>query len=327
VPLALSFAAPLWLLGLLLLPVALLFYVTDQQRRRAQADAFADPRTAPSALGAAPGAGRHVAPLLYALALAALVVALARPQGTVAVPNEQATVVLVTDRSGSMQATDVPPDRITAAREAAFRFLDGLPRRLRAAAVAFNQRAEVIAAPTTDRQELKDAYRQLTPRGGTATGEALATALRIVRPDGRVQPGTRPTPAAIVLLSDGASVRGRDPVDVAREAARLGVPIYAVALGTPGGTIRVPRPGGAQGVEVRRVPPDVASLRRIAALTKGRVYAAESAERLDEVYRELGSKIGTRNERREVTYAAVGAGLLLLLAGGGASLGLFGRLP
>lgn len=324
--LGISFAAPLWFLALALIPLAALAYAADQRRRRAQAAAFADPRTAPSALAAAPGRRRHVPFALYGLALVALVVALARPQATVAVPNEQATVVLVTDRSGSMQATDVAPDRLTVAQRAAFRFLDRLPRRVKAAAVAFNQRAEVIAAPTTDREEIKDAYRTLVPRGGTATGDALAAGLRLVRPRG-APTGRAAPPAAIILLSDGASVRGRDPVAVARDAARANVPIYAVALGTPQGTIRVPRPGGAPGYETRPVPPDAQSLQQIAQLTKGRVYEARDAERLDRVYEELGSRIGKRDEKREVTAAAVGGGLLLLLMGGGFSLGWFGRLP
>ncbi|WP_205695771.1 VWA domain-containing protein [Conexibacter sp. SYSU D00693] len=324
-PVALSFAEPWLLLGLLLVPLALWWYLIDQGRRRAQVSAFAAPAVAASAIRDRPGWRRHAPIACYALALALLGVALAKPERTVAVPSEQATVVLVTDRSGSMEARDVAPNRLDAARQAVSRFLDRLPRQVRAAAVAFNQRAEVIATPTVDRQELRDAFATLTPAGGTATGDALAAALRLVRPRG-TESGPEAPPAAVVLLTDGASVRGRDPVDVAREARRQRVPVYTVALGTQQGTIRVRRPGG-QGTEVRRVPPDPASLRRIAAVARGEAFTAADAPRLDRVYEELGSRVGRQDERREMTAGVAGAALLFVLAGGALSLAFFGRLP
>jgi Ca-activated chloride channel family protein len=130
-----------------------------------------------------------------------------------------------------------------------------------------------------------------------------------------------------VLLSDGASTRGRDPLEVARRAARLRIPIYTVALGTDSGTIEVPRPGPASGTETRRVPPDPATMVRVARTSRGQAYTVDDAEELDTVYDRLGSQLGTRDERREITAAFVGGALGLLGAAGAFSLRWFGRLP
>lgn len=320
-----SFASPWFLLCLVVVPVAIWWYLGEQRHRARQAAAFAAAPVAPSALGAGPGWRRHVPIVFYGVALALLAVAIARPERTVAVPAEQATVVLVTDRSGSMEARDVAPDRLEAARRAVDRFLQRLPGEVRAALVAFNQRAEVLATPTTERGEIRDGLRSIQPSGGTATGDALAAALRLVRPRGASSAPAEAPPAAIVLLTDGVSVRGRDPVEVARQARRLRVPVYTVALGTPRGTIRVPRAGG--GTQVRRVPPDPAGLRRIARASGGQAFEARDSERLDRVYEELGSRVGRKDEVREMTAGFAGAGFLLVLAGAAASLRLFGRLP
>ncbi len=324
--LGVSFGSPWLLLALAIVPLAAWWYVADQGRRRAQAAAFAAPAVSPSVLRDVPGWRRHAPIALYGVALALLGLALARPQRTVAVPAEQATVVLVTDRSGSMESRDVEPNRLDAARRAVDGFLDRLPRPVRAAAVAFNQRAEVLAAPTTDRDEIREALRTMTPAGGTATGDALASGLRLVRPRG-TETGAAAPPAAIVLLTDGVSVRGRDPVEVAREARRMRVPVYTVALGTPQGTIRVRRSGGQGGYETRRVPPDPDGLRAIAQASGGRAYEAQDAPRLDRVYEDLGSRVGRKDEEREMTGGFAGAALLLILAGGALSLRFFGRLP
>jgi Ca-activated chloride channel homolog len=318
-----SFQAPLFLLGLAAIPVCAALYARFERRARRGREAFARPALMPAVAPRRPGWRRHAAPALYALALAALVVALARPQASVAVDVEQATVVLTTDRSGSMAATDVAPTRLVAARRAAQRFLARVPSRVKVGAVAFNQSAQLVQAPTTDRGDVRDALAALRPAGGTATGDALELALRAVRRAKR--PAAKPPPAAIVLLSDGVSVRGRDPLEVARRARRARVPIYTVALGTAGGTIRVPRASG--GFRVERVPPDPASLRRIAQSSGGRAYTAASAAQLDAVYERLGSQVAKRREHRQVTAAWAGGALLLVLSGGVLSLGWFGRLP
>jgi Ca-activated chloride channel family protein len=252
---------------------------------------------------------------LYGLALAALATALARPEATIALPAEQAAVVLATDHSGSMRATDVAPDRLSAVRAAAERFLDRVPERVRIGAVAFDHRAAVLEAPTADRAPVRAAIERLRPSGGTATGEALATALDLVRRGG----GERP-PAAIVLLSDGESTHGRDPLPVAREAGRLGIPIYTVALGTPDGTLV-----GSDGVS-RPVPPDPSTLRAIAEASGGRAFTADDADGLAAVYDRLGSQVASEREPREVTAAFAGGALVLVAGGALLSLHWFRRL-
>ena len=160
-------------------------------------------------------------PALGLLALAGLLAALARPQVSVAVPAEQASIVLAMDHSGSMQATDVAPSRLAATVAAGERFLDEVPREVRVGGVVFDHRAEAVQAPTRDRAALRAGpARGDAPSGGTATGDALATSLAMLR--ARQAQGERRPPAAVVLLSDGTSTHGRDPLPVADEAARAG---------------------------------------------------------------------------------------------------------
>jgi Ca-activated chloride channel family protein len=257
------------------------------------------------------------------LALAALIVALARPQAAVSVPIEQATVILTTDRSGSMAATDVQPTRLAAARNAAETFLQRIPKRVRVGAVAFNHLPALVQSPTTDRASVRAALSLLKPGGGTATGDALYLALKTARRPTAI--GGKPPPAAIVLLSDGKSVRGRDPVAVARLAKRYKIPIYTVALGTASGTIEIPRRSG--GTRVEPVPPDPATMRAVARASGGEAFAADNATKLDAVYQRLGSRVARRPGHREVTAAAAGGALAFVLAGALAALGWFGRLP
>jgi Ca-activated chloride channel family protein len=310
-----SFQAPLFLLALLLIPLAGAVYIVAQQRRRAAVDAFANPAVRASALPRTPGWRRHAPMAFYGLALAALAIALARPEATIALPTEQATVVLATDHSGSMQATDVRPDRLTAVKRAAGRFLDEVPDRVRVGVVAFDHRAAVRAAPDDDRAPARDAIDGLEPSGGTATGEALATALELVQRGGEDRP-----PAAIVLLSDGESTHGREPLAVAEEAGRLGIPVYTVALGTADGAVV-----GSDGVS-RPVPPDPATLEAIAEASGGQAFTADDATGLTAVYERLGSRVATEREPREVTAAFAGGALVLLAGGALMSLRWFRRL-
>jgi Ca-activated chloride channel homolog len=198
-----------------------------------------------------------------------------------------------------------------------------VPSELRVGTVIFNHRVRSAEAPTTGRDELRDSIEALRSSGGTATGEALASSLRLL--DGGEGRSRRAPPAAIVLLSDGTSTHGRDPIPFARDAAARRIPVYTVALGTDEGTIEVERPGGGTGVE--RVPPDRETLRRIAELSRGRYFEAADASELDEVYKRLGSQVSTRDEQREITAAFAAGAALLLLGGGAASLRWFGRLP
>jgi Ca-activated chloride channel homolog len=187
--------------------------------------------------------------------------------------------------------------------------------------VVFNHAVRAIEPPTTERAPVRRVLEGLRPSGGTATGEALASSLGLLE-----QAGTRgrPAPAAIVLLSDGASTHGRDPLPLVDTATRQRIPIYTVALGTDAGTIDVETPAGT---EQRSVPPDRETLRRLAESSGGRYFEASDRLELNEVYERLGSQVATRDERREISGAFAGGTALLMLAGGGLSLRWFRRLP
>jgi Ca-activated chloride channel family protein len=318
-----SFGAPLFLLALALVPLAAVLYLRSDRRRRARTADFASPRLLPSVAPVQPGFRRHLPLLMYGTALAAVAIALARPEATVAVPEERAAVVLATDTSGSMQAIDVGPSRMAAVRRAALDFLEKAPRDLRVGAVAFNHSVRAIEAPSADRADARALIEGLAPSGGTATGEGLAAAVGMLeRRDSRDR---RRPPAAVILLSDGASTHGRDPIAVARQAARARIPIYTVALGTDGGTIQVERPDG--GSATRSVPPDRDAMRRIASISAARSFDADAGDELATVYERLGSQVATREEQREITAGFVGGAAALLLVGGALSLRWFGRLP
>ena len=315
-----TFAAPWFLLALAAVPAAIWLYWTHVRREQRVARAFVTEPLVPAVAPRRARWRRHVPVLVSGLGLAALIVALARPQTTVAVPVERATIVLATDVSGSMQATDVAPSRIAAAKRAARAFVDAVPARINLGVVAFNQTPSVLQPPTRDAAAVRAALDGMQVSGGTATGEALNTALAQVRPVG----ANRTAPAAIVLLSDGYSTRGRNVLEVAREARRQRVPVYTIALGTANGTIQVTDSNGATRTE--RVPPDVNTMREVARLSGGRSVGVTQADQLREVYERLGSKLGTKKEKREQTAMLAGAALFLVLAGGGMSLRWFGNL-
>lgn len=322
-----SFGSPYVLLALLALPVLIGLYVGEQQRRVRVARAFVVQRMQPSVAPLRPGWRRHLPQLAFLLAIITLIFAAARPQRTIAEPVERASIMLATDVSGSMTATDVAPSRLVAAKQAARAFLDKVPAKVNVGVMAFNQTPAVLAPPSTDREAARSAIAQMKASGGTASGDAIATsvtALRTNAASSNKDPNGAPPPGAIVLLSDGASTSGRDAVTAAKSAGNAGIKIYAVALGTAGGTITAPKRGG--GTETKRVPPDPAALRQIAQASGGRTFTAESASGLSEVYEKLGSQLATKDKKREITAGFAGGGLALLLLGGVMSLGWFGRL-
>jgi Ca-activated chloride channel family protein len=306
-----SFQAPAFLLALALVPLAAVAYAAAERRRRAAADAFASPAVRASALPRTPGWRRHAPVALYGLALAALAIALARPEATVAVPTEQATVVLAIDKSGSMRATDVAPTRLAAMQSAAARFLDRLPAKVKVGAVAFNGRPAVLSAPTADRAQVREAIEGIEAKGGTASGDGLQAALDLIRR------GEERPPAAVVLISDGRSTRGADPVEVAREG---GVPVYTVSLGTPAGTVT-----DAEGV-THDAAPDPETMRAVAEASGGRSFTVDDADGLTAVYERLGSQVATEREPREITAAFAGGALILVAGGALLSLHWFRRL-
>jgi Ca-activated chloride channel homolog len=320
-PLALSFGAPLGLVALLAIPLALAALYAARRRRTAYAVRFPAAASLALAAGAVAPWRKYVPTALVLAAIAALALALAKPQKTVAVPVEGASVVLVTDHSGSMSATDVEPDRLSAAQAAAETFLDKLPKQTRVGVVAYSDGPDGALPPTTDRDRIRTTIESQSAGGATATGEALQVAIDTLAPDGTK---AKSNASAIILLSDGKTTTGRDPVEVARVAKRLGIPVYTVALGTEDATI--PNPVSPLSPPIA-VPPDPETLREIAQVSGGRAFTSDDAGQLRSIYESLGSRLATKHEQREITAGFAGAGLVLLIAAGLLSLPRLGRLP
>jgi len=323
-----SFREPTVLLGLALLPVALLAYLAVQQRRRREAASFGNPALLPGLMTARPGWRRHLPGALLLLAVAAMILALARPQRSVAAPQRAATVVLVNDVSGSMRSDDVSPSRLTAAINSAKVLVDKTPDNFRLGLVTFADYAEQLVAPTTDHGAVESALERMVADGGTAMGDGLARGLQTAQTpvpteDGK---GTRKLPAIIVLLSDGKNTLGvNSPLEVAEKARQARVPIYAIALGTERGEVVQRDPFGF--TQHIPVPPDKETLREIATITGGRSFEAVSADDAEEIYGKIGTRLTSRPEQREITVAFAGGAFVLLVVGGALSLVWFGRLP
>ena len=314
-----SFNSPVWLLGLLVIPVALVAYRMARRRPNRYAVRYTAVSTLSLAAAAIPDRRRHIPAVLALAAGAALIVALAKPHTTVRVPVQEASVMLVTDHSGSMQANDVQPTRLAAADRAANTFIDQLPSAVRVGAVAFSSSPDGVQAPSTDHQAARQVIDNQVANGATATGDALSLALRLVH-----QGAKKPPPSAIVLLSDGAANTGQDPITVARQAAAEKVPIYTVALGTPGATISNPADPFGGAVDVS---PDPQLMAQIAQTSGGRTFNAQNAGSLGSIYQNLGSQLGTRSVSHEVTASFAVAGMVLLLLAGVTSLRWVARLP
>ena len=315
-----TFGSPLWLLALVAVPVLLAAYVASRRRAKRYAVRFTATPTLRLAAGTVPAWRRHLPAALALAALATLAVSLAKPQRTVAVAVQRASIMLVTDHSGSMKATDVQPNRLTAAQRAARNFLANLPSGIRVGVVAFSDTPDAVQAPSADHDAARRIIDDEIADGSTDTGDALQVAIDALRHD--LQNGKRP-PSAIVLISDGKTTTGSDPVAVANLAGKLRIPIHTVALGNLDTTIPNPNPFEPP----IPVPPDPETLRRISQASGGRAFTAEDADRLNSIYKTLGSQLGVKKQPREITASfAIGA-LALLLAAGAASLRWAGRLP
>jgi Ca-activated chloride channel family protein len=315
-----SFATPAWLLGLALVPLALLAYEASRRRGSRYAVRFTAVPALKMAAGTVPAWRRHVPAALALAALAALVLALAKPEKTIAVPVERASIMLVTDHSRSMSATDVEPDRLSAAQRAARTFINQLPDQVRLGAVAFSDTPDAVQAPSSDHDDARRIVDGQVADGATATGAALEVAIDALRND--KQNGKRP-PSAIVLLSDGKTTVPPDPVPVARTAGQLKIPIYTVALGTRDATVPNPNPFGTPLL----VAPDPETLRQIAQVSGGRAFTAEDSDSLKSIYKTLGSQLGTKKQKKQITASFAIGGLVLLLGAGMSSLRWAGRLP
>jgi len=333
-----SFAWPLALLSLWLVPIAVALYVLAQYRRPKYAARFTNLDLLANVVDKTPGWRRHIPAVLGLLALATLLTSLARPELEHKVPKEEATVVLVTDVSGSMTATDIQPTRMAAAQEAAHTLVRELPEGFRISLVSFSAGVRTVVAPTTEKPLVDAAIDALQPLGGTAMGDGIVEGITASQLNAEAVAATpaansgadgdesEDSPVIMVLLSDGANTLGQtDPLDAAQQAQELGIPIFAIALGTQDGVAVITDNQGRQ--RAINVPPDEETLMEIAEMTDGKFFSAPSADDLESIYEDLGSKIGYNIETTEITVGFAAAAAILVLAAGGLSLLWFNRFP
>lgn len=327
------FASPWWLLLFVVVAALAVGYVVLLRRRRRDVVRFTNLELLDRVAPHRPGWYRHVPAAALITALAMLTIALAGPQAEARVPRNRATVVLVIDVSLSMQATDVAPNRLAAAQEAAKAFADQLTPGVNLGLVAFAGTAAVLVSPTVDREPVKRAVDGLQLSESTATGEAIFAAMQSVQTftaaiSGASEDG--PPPAQIVLLSDGKqTIPGIDAEDAprgsftaARAAGETGIPVSTISFGTPYGSIELSPDSTAE-----PVPVDDESMRTVAELSRGQFFSAASEQELREVYSELGESIGYEVRRVDVSRSWLTIGVLLLVVGVGTGLALGRRLP
>jgi Ca-activated chloride channel family protein len=326
----------LWLL--LLVPALVAAYLLAQRRRQKYALRYASLSLVKEAIGAGPGIRRHVPPALFLAAMSVLVVALARPAAIVLLPSQQGTIILTLDNSGSMRADDVQPSRLEAAKAAARSFVEKQPKSSKIGVVSFAGSASLVQPPTREREAVLAAIDRLMLQRGTAIGSGILTSLNALLeelgeepigwqvdpfgpPAAAPESEATPLPAIIVLLSDGQSNTGPPPLEVVDQAARRGVRIYTVGLGSPDGTVI------SFYNRSFRVRLDEETLKSIAEKTDGAYYKADTGADLREIYEELATRLVFRPEKTEITALFAALAALLLLAAGGLSLLWFNRLP
>jgi Ca-activated chloride channel family protein len=343
--LPLSFLWPEMLWGLLALPLIVLLYVWLLRRRKKTALRYASLSIVKQAMGKAQAWRRHVPPVLLFTAIAALLIASARPAAVITLPSAEKTIVLAIDVSGSMRATDVAPDRITAAKEAAKAFVAELPRTVRVAVVQFAGTAAVVQAPTLSREDVVAAIERFQLQRGTAIGSGIVLSLATIFPDAGIDlsditgqremppaAGDKPRPeftpvppgsygsAAIILLTDGQRTTGPDPVEAAKMAADHGIRVYTVGVGTKEGeTIAF------EGWSMR-VRLDEDTLKNIANMTRADYFYAGTAADLKQVYQGLSTRLIVEKKETEISALFAAAGALLVVVAAGLSVWWFGRV-
>ncbi|MCH7788760.1 MAG: VWA domain-containing protein [Acidobacteria bacterium] len=315
-----TFASPERLAVLILVGIAAVAYLLLQSRRSKYALRFSNVELLESVAPSRPGWRRHVPAATFLVALVFLGVSFAQPQRDEQVPRERATVILALDTSLSMEAADVEPSRIDAAKQAAQSFVDLLPETLNVGLVSFHGTAVVRVPPTQDFLAVKDAIGRLELNEATAIGDAVIASLEAIDtvpvPDGEEE-----IPAVVVIMSDGESTIGT-PIDTAiAEAVDRGVPISTIAFGTPDGEIEIEEEGFI------KVPVAEEDLRDIANATDGSFFEAGSVEELNSIYEGLGSAIGHETEQRDISQWFVALALAFALLTSGLSLLWFSRLP
>jgi Ca-activated chloride channel homolog len=340
-----TFAWPEMLWFMLALPLLLGAYLWILQRKKKQAVRYASLTMVREAMGVGQRIRRHVPPALFFLALAAMLLALARPQATITLPTQHETVILAMDISGSMRATDVEPNRLVAAQNAAKQFVSEQPENVRVGVVAFAGTATVAQAPTRNREDVIAAIDRFQLQRATAIGSGIIVSLAAIFPDQGIDVGTltygadnsrksdktgppavKPVPpgsyssAVIILLTDGQRTTGPDSIMAAKMAAERGVRVYTVGVGTPEGKII-----GFEGWSMR-VRLDEETLKGIANITHGEYFYAGNAVDLNKVYQTLNAKLVMERKKTEVTALFSGLAALLAVVSAALSLAWFHRI-
>jgi len=317
-----TFLEPQRLWILLLVPVLVVLYVGLQYRKSHYAVRFTNMALLDTVAPRRVNWRQHVAVLLALLTLGFAIVLFARPTDIVKVPRQTGvTVVLTMDVSLSMEAADVNPDRITAAKQTAKEFLTQLPPAFKVSVVSFARYSEVVVPPTVDRVKVTRAIEDLQLSEYTATGEGIFSALDVVKQSlGTADTPSGKLPAMIVLISDGARTVGRSQVSAANAAKDQGVPVYTVALGTESGTIT------NQG-ETVAVPVEIEQLQQIADISGGKAYVAESPDDLLNAYEDVDGRLVYSYERQDATSQYMGYLVLLSLLSTAAGLFVASRWP
>ena len=302
-------------------------YVAVQAARRKRMLRFANTELLESVAPKRPSRWRHLPTILLILSLVLFTVAMAGPTHDVRIPRNRAVVMLVIDVSQSMRATDVSPNRLAAAQEAAKQFADQLTPGINLGLIAYAGTASVLVSPSTNRDATKSAIDKLQLADRTATGEGIFTALQAIATVGAViGGGDQPPPARIVLMSDGKETVPSNPDNpkgaytAARTAKDQGVPISTVSFGTPYGYVEI-------NDQRQPVPVDDEMLKKIAELSGGQAYTASSLEQLKEVFTNLQEQIGYETRKGDASAGWLRLGALVLALAALAAMLLNRRLP
>jgi Ca-activated chloride channel family protein len=316
-----TFAHPIWFAAGIAVPALLIGYVLAQRRARRHTLRFANLALLEKVAPKRPGRIRHLPTGIILVGLVLLTVALAGPTADAKVPRNRATVMLAIDVSLSMESTDVAPDRLDAAKEAATEFVDQLTPGVNLGLVSFAGISTVLVSPTTDRAPVIAAIAALKLDERTATGDAIISCLQTIDVFSKTISGADgPAPARIVMMTDGKQTVGRSVNDAAAQAATAKIPISMIAFGTDHGTIDF------QG-SVIPVPLDTSSMQDIARISGGDYHTAATASELKSVYSQLGEQIGYEIKQQDVSRPWLVAGTILVMLGAAGALVIGGRIP
>lgn len=316
-----SFANPMRLLWWLVIPLLVGLYVLASRMKNRSGMRFTNTSMLGRVIGKQSQWRRHLAVALSLLSLITLTMAFAKPENKTWVPRERATVVVVLDVSLSMQAVDVKPNRMDAAKKAAQEFVDELPEKYNVALVTMSGNPAVVAPPTQDHAAVKRSIANAQFEESTAVGEAIVTGLKALEmaPRDKDKPDEI-APGAIVMLSDGTSTAGRPALQGAEEARKAKVKTYTIAYGTQAGYVDL---DGKR----EPVPVNHEEMKQVAADTGGTYYPASDAKELKDVYENIGSSVGQEEKKVEVTGQWAGWGMLFAVLAAVCAISLGARWP